>query len=68
MKTLINIKGMSCMHCVASVKNAIEALSGVSAAEVNLEAKNAEVEYDDALVSVDDIISAVEEQGFDASI
>lgn len=56
------------MHCVASVKNAIEALSGVSAAEVNLEAKNAEVEYDDALVSVDDIISAVEEQGFDASI
>jgi copper chaperone len=33
----ITIKGMSCQHCVTSVKNVLEKLSGISAVEVHLD-------------------------------
>lgn len=33
----IQIEGMSCGHCVARVKQMLESLDGVSAAEVSLE-------------------------------
>lgn len=42
--TTIAIKGMSCSHCVASVKKALEEIPGISNVEVNLE--NAEASYD----------------------
>ena len=40
----VSIKGMSCPHCVASTKTALEAIDGISNVEVNLE-KN-EASYD----------------------
>lgn len=33
----VKIKGMSCQHCVASTTKALEALSGISSVEVDLE-------------------------------
>lgn len=40
----ISIKGMSCPHCVASTKKALEEIDGVTNVDVNLE-KN-EASYD----------------------
>ena len=40
----VSIKGMSCPHCVASTKKALEEISGITNVEVNLE-KN-EATYD----------------------
>ena len=40
----ISIKGMSCPHCVASTKKALEEIPGISNVEVNLE--KAEATYD----------------------
>lgn len=37
----LQIKGMSCQHCVASVKKALENVSGLSQVQVNLEAGEA---------------------------
>ncbi len=42
--TTISIKGMSCPHCVASVKKALEEIPGISRVKVNLE--NAEASYE----------------------
>ena len=42
--TTVSIKGMSCKHCVASVKKALEEIQGISNIEVNLD--NAEASYD----------------------
>ena len=39
----VGIEGMMCMHCVAHVKKAFEALKGVKAVEVSLEEKKATV-------------------------
>lgn len=40
----VSIKGMSCPHCVASTKKALEDIPGISNVEVNLE--KAEASYD----------------------
>lgn len=37
----VSIKGMSCPHCVASTKKALEAIAGISDVEVNLEKNEA---------------------------
>lgn len=68
MKLTIKIDGMSCMHCVASVTNALQDLDGVSLVDVSLEQKNAVVEFDDTKLSADDLINTVEDIGFDASL
>ncbi|MEX1299577.1 MAG: heavy metal translocating P-type ATPase [Desulfotignum sp.] len=44
MKTIINIDGMSCMHCAKSVTDRLNALEGISSTQVNLEQKQAVVE------------------------
>ena len=45
MKTVLQIEGMSCAHCVQHVKEALEAVSGVTSADVNLKTKTATVEH-----------------------
>ena len=44
MTTVINVNGMMCEHCEATVKKALEALDGVESAEVNHEAGTAILE------------------------
>ncbi|ATD54464.1 heavy-metal-associated domain-containing protein [Clostridium chauvoei] len=63
MKKKILIEGMSCNHCVAHVKEALEALEGVSQVDVNLEGKYATIETE----VVDNIVlkEAIEEEGYD---
>ena len=62
MKKKISIEGMSCEHCVAHVKNALEGIDGVSAVEVNLQGKYAAVETD---VNDEILKEAIEEEGYD---
>lgn len=65
MKTELKIEGMSCGHCVRSVKEALESVSGVRSAEVNLEQKHATVEGDAESAA---LIHAVEEEGYKAQV
>lgn len=41
MKKVLKVEGMMCNHCKAAVEKALNAVEGVSAAEVNLEQKTA---------------------------
>lgn len=64
MSKTIAIEGMHCMHCVASVTEALKAVAGVTSVQVSLEANNAVVEgtaNDEALKA------AVEDTGFDVT-
>ncbi len=60
-KTELSIEGMSCGHCVARVKNTLSDVKGVLNAEVNLEKKNAIVEYDPSATSPEEMKKAVAE-------
>jgi copper chaperone len=56
------ITGMSCGHCVMSLKKELGKVEGLNV--LNVEIGSAKVEYDEAKVSEADIINAVEEAGF----
>ena len=61
----ISIHGMSCAHCVRRVKEALEGVDGVTAADVDLDAEQATVGHD-ASVSRDQLAEAVTEAGYNA--
>lgn len=62
------IGGMTCAACVNSVEGILRTLPGVRKAVVALATSLGEVEYDPAVISKDEIINAIEDAGFEASL
>ncbi|MGO9379556.1 MAG: heavy-metal-associated domain-containing protein [Dissulfurispiraceae bacterium] len=58
----LKIEGMSCQHCVMRVKKAIDAVRGVSKAEVAI--GSAVVSYNESTTSKDEIAAALEKAGY----
>ena len=58
----VSIKGMSCPHCTASTKKALESVPGISNVEVNLEQANA---HYDGNVHSDIVEDAIRKIGFE---
>ena len=67
MEKTLKVEGMMCMHCVAHVKEALEGVKGVSAANVDLEAGTATVTCA-ADVADDALVAAVKAAGYEAAI
>jgi copper chaperone len=63
-KTL-NVEGMTCGHCKASVTNALNELDGVKNVVVHLETGKVDVEVDSSKVTDAEMREAIEDQGFD---
>jgi copper chaperone len=61
----LNVEGMTCGHCQSAVKNALESVDGVQSAEVDLQSGVAVVK---GASSVQDLIGAVEEEGYRATL
>lgn len=64
----INISGMTCGGCVKSVTKVLEALNGVEKAEVDLVSAAAKITFDPAKVQTAELVEAIEDAGFDASL
>ncbi|MBI4689429.1 MAG: heavy-metal-associated domain-containing protein [Nitrospirae bacterium] len=62
----IKIEGMSCMHCVGRVKQALSELSGIS--EINVEIGNASVKYDETKLNRQDIETAINRAGYKVAL
>ncbi|XP_010536885.1 PREDICTED: copper-transporting ATPase RAN1-like [Tarenaya hassleriana] len=62
------IGGMTCAACVNSVEGILRDLPGVKRAVVALATSLGEVEYDPTVISKDDIVNAIEDAGFEASL
>jgi copper chaperone len=65
MTITLNVAGMTCNHCKASVTKALQDLDGVTNVEVLLQEGKVNVSYDEAQVSVDKLKEAFEDQGYD---
>jgi len=65
MNILLNVKGMTCQHCVNAVKQAVGEIAGVSEVVVSLENKTASVSYDGAKTTLESIKSAIKEEGYE---
>jgi copper chaperone CopZ len=62
----LNVKGMTCDHCVHAVTNAAQEVEGVTSAKVSLKDKSAVLEGDG--IDVDKVIAAIREEGYEAAL
>ena len=67
-KQKFNITGMTCSACSAHVEKAVNKLEGVKTASVSLMTNSMTAEYDEAVLSNQDIINAVIQSGYGASL
>lgn len=65
-KVTLDVKGMTCGHCVASVKGALKEV-GVSDVNVDLATGKVDVNYDKDQVTIDQMKEAIEDQGYDVA-
>lgn len=61
-KTHLKIEGMTCQHCVSHVTEALEGVSGVASAKVNLKKGEAVVKSEDT--PLEQLSAAVAEAGY----
>ena len=61
----MNVQGMTCGGCVASVTRVLKAVPGVADVAVTLTAGSAKVTFDPAKTGAPALKSAVEDAGFD---
>jgi len=62
---VLRVEGMSCNHCKMAVETAVQKLTGLMKAEVDLASKTLKVEFDGEKTSMQEIRHAVEETGFE---
>ena len=67
-KEKFDIQGMTCSRCSSHVEKAVKGLKGVINVNVNLLTNNMVVEYDENILSTDQIIKAVINAGYNACI
>ncbi len=58
----LKIEGMTCGHCVMSVKKELSKVAGVKINDVQI--GRAEVEYDESKVTREDLSKAISESGY----
>lgn len=59
---ILKIEGMSCQHCVMSVKKAVDGINGVKSADVSI--GSAKVEFDGSKTNMAEIAKAVQNAGY----
>ena len=65
--TTLSVPDISCGHCKSSIEGAVGALSGISNVEVTIDAKTVDLSFDDDAVTLDTIIEAIEDQGYEVA-
>ncbi|MEO8347116.1 MAG: heavy-metal-associated domain-containing protein [Betaproteobacteria bacterium] len=63
----LNVQGMTCGGCVASVTRVLKAVPGVADAAVTLQPGVAKVTFDPACANPDALRAAIEDAGFGVS-
>ncbi|WP_028778458.1 copper ion binding protein [Shimazuella kribbensis] len=63
-KTLLSVNGMSCNHCVHAIEQAVGEIDGTKEIKVELAKKEVSVTFDDQKVNLDQIVDAIQEEGY----
>ncbi len=58
----LKIDSMSCQHCVAAVKKAVDTVAGVSSS--NVEVRSVTVDFDESMTGSDAISGAIQSAGY----
>ncbi len=63
----LNIEGMHCGSCSASIELMLGNTGGINSAKVDFNTKKAEIDFDESKITEQGIIQSIEEVGFKAS-
>ena len=62
--TLLRAEGFSCPSCVRKIEKALDALPGVTGAQVHFETQRIEVDHDPQTTTAQDLVEAVAKVGY----
>ena len=65
MRKIIDVDGITCDHCVATIKKAIESLSGIIKVNVDIQKQQVVVEFNESLKNSKKILEKIGEAGFE---
>ena len=65
-KVLLKIDGMTCSACSSGLEKYLNKQEGIKQASINLIMNNANIEYDDEKLSLDQVEKFVEKAGFES--
>ena len=68
MKQEFKVTGMTCAACSAGIQKTVGKMNGVRRAEVSLMGEKMQVEFDETVLSSQEIVAAVESLGYGASV
>ncbi|MBQ8228984.1 MAG: heavy metal translocating P-type ATPase [Clostridia bacterium] len=63
-----SVTGMTCAACQANVTKAVSRLEGVKSVDVNLLSNSMKTEFDESVITTNEIIAAVESIGYGAAV
>jgi copper chaperone len=63
--TTLEVKGMSCSHCVNAIESALKELNGVETFNVDLNGNQVTLSYDQEVVQIEKVKEVIEEEGYD---
>jgi len=64
MERVINVEGMTCIHCKMTVEKALKNINGVSNANVNLDKNQVVVIYNEAEVNFEQMKETIINKGY----
>ncbi len=67
-KDIIKITGMTCASCAARIDKRLGRMEGIKSSSVNLASEKASVEFDESIISLDNIMDAVKKLGYGAEV
>ena len=62
--TILNVPDISCEHCQRAITNALAPVEGVRSVQVDIPAKQVQVEYDEATVDVNQLKAILQEEDY----
>jgi copper chaperone len=63
----LNVKGMSCSHCVNAIETSLKELQGIETVSVDLKGNKVTVSYQDDIVGIAKVKEAIEDAGYDVA-
>ncbi|HOP74335.1 MAG TPA: sulfite exporter TauE/SafE family protein [Bacillota bacterium] len=67
-KKVFTVKGMSCSSCVLKLENGLKKQTGIKSVQVSLRKAQAVVEYDPAIITIEDIVRVIEDLGYESCL
>ncbi|HJU82221.1 MAG TPA: copper ion binding protein [Acidimicrobiia bacterium] len=65
MNITLNVPGISCAHCKNTIEGAVGQLEGIDVVAVNIDQRTVAIDFDDAAVTLPEIVAALDEVGYE---